>query len=226
MDYSSLFKVLLVDDHQIIIDTYKSVLNEYVSKYGVKLCLDEAHNCRDGYQKITFCNKTAFYQLVFLDIQIPSDNFYGINSGEDLGQRIRAEMIETKIIVCTSYTDNFRLLNIIQNVNPEGLLVKGDISYSDLIQCIEHVVEGKTFYSQSVVELLRKRVSSLDPLDSLDIKILHEISNGSKMKDLLLAIPLSKAGIEKRKRLMKEKLEVHSDNDRDLILTAKEKGFI
>jgi hypothetical protein len=63
-------------------------------------------------------------------------------------------------------------------------------------------------------------------LDDLDIQLLVELSNGAKMKELEQLLPLTKSGIDKRRRLLKEKLNLQSNSDRDLVLKAKEKGFI
>jgi hypothetical protein len=46
------------------------------------------------------------------------------------------------------------------------------------------------------------------------------------MKDLPKILPLSIAGIEKRKRNLKVIFDVEGQDDKALIMVAKEKGFI
>ena len=46
------------------------------------------------------------------------------------------------------------------------------------------------------------------------------------MKDLSEIVHLSIPGIEKRKRHLKQIFDINGPDDRDLILIAKEKGFI
>ena len=46
------------------------------------------------------------------------------------------------------------------------------------------------------------------------------------MKDLPNIVPLSIAGIEKRKRILKQVFDVEDQGDKALILRAKELGFI
>ena len=58
------------------------------------------------------------------------------------------------------------------------------------------------------------------------MQILYEISNGAKMKELQNLIALTKSAIDKRRRNLKVKFNVADGSDRDLILAAKEKGFI
>ncbi len=64
-------------------------------------------------------------------------------------------------------------------------------------------------------------------IDSIDRKILYELSIGARMKDMPNYVPLSAASIEKRKRHLKKIFNVKDKGgDRELILVAKEKGLI
>ena len=63
-------------------------------------------------------------------------------------------------------------------------------------------------------------------LDEYDRKILYELSIGTRMKDLPNLLPLSIAGIEKRKRNLKRMFNVKKLDDRQLMISAKEKGFL
>ncbi|MFI0431386.1 hypothetical protein [Mariniflexile sp. HMF6888] len=46
------------------------------------------------------------------------------------------------------------------------------------------------------------------------------------MKELVELIPLTKSGIEKRRRILRDVFNIKTDSDRELILAAKEKDFI
>jgi hypothetical protein len=74
--------------------------------------------------------------------------------------------------------------------------------------------------------LFRKQSSSDYKLDKIDRQLLYEMSIGTKMKDLPSIIPMSMTGLEKRKKQLKVLFEVKENDDRELILKAKEKGFI
>jgi hypothetical protein len=63
-------------------------------------------------------------------------------------------------------------------------------------------------------------------LDKIDRRLLYELSIGTKTKDLPITLPLSIAGVEKRKRNLKNVFDVSGLEDKDLINKAKEKGFI
>lgn len=77
-----------------------------------------------------------------------------------------------------------------------------------------------------MIKLLRDQIVNDFVLDNYDRKILYELSIGKRMKDLPKLIPLSIAGIEKRKRNLKRMFNVKKMDDRELLISAKEKGFI
>ena len=187
----------------------------------------EAENCcGSASKKIKDLHKKNGVDIIFLDIKLPPSEKEQMFSGEDLGVLIKELLPNSKIIISTTYNDNFRIHNIIKNLNPDGFLIKNDITPEELIAAIKTVINDPPYYSQTVVKLLRKHVSNNLILDKIDRQLLYEISNGTKMKQLPLVIPLSIAGIEKRKRHLKQIFEVEGLGDKGLVHIAKEKGFI
>jgi DNA-binding NarL/FixJ family response regulator len=221
------YTVLIIEDHQIIIDAYLNALNYLKeSLVDIDFNITQAKNCDEGLKKATECLVKGSLDLLFLDIQLPPSKDKRILSGEHLGVKIKALYPKIKIIVCTNLNDNFRLNNIFKTINPDSFLVKSDIGFTDLLEAIERVLSNDTYYSKTLRSLLRKKASTDIVLDDIDVRILHEISNGARMKELVDVIPLTKTGIEKRKRLLKQAFDIHSNSDRDLIGKAKDIGFI
>ena len=95
-----------------------------------------------------------------------------------------------------------------------------------MIKAVGAVLDGKLYFTDSVLEVLRNNVSSDHMLDSMDRRILYELSIGTKMKDIPNVLPLSIAGIEKRKRNLKVIFNIKKNSDKELIQLAKKKGFI
>ncbi|MDC7995432.1 response regulator [Altibacter sp. HG106] len=219
--------VLLIDDHPLILEAYKNALNrieQTLEKH--RFHIDIASDCDTAYRKITTVPKTTSIDLIFLDMRLPPSQDGKILSGEDLGLIIKKTLPNSKIIVSTTHTDNYRIHSIFKSIDPDGFLIKNDISPDDIILAIEQVLEDPPFYSKTVIKLLRKNVSNDFLLDNIDRKLLYELSLGTKMKDLPDILPLSIAGIEKRKRNLKEIFDVASGDDKELISKAKDKGFI
>ncbi|WP_418637468.1 response regulator [Winogradskyella sp.] len=220
--------VLIIDDHPLIAEAYKKAL-EIVSDENsdIKITIDLADSCELAYFKIKENAKLEKnYDLVFLDIKLPPSTKNKILSGEDLGIEIKAILPNTKIIISTTFDDNYRIHSLFKSVDPNGFLIKNDVSSDELITAIKTILSGSLYYSKTVLKLLRKEVSNDFILDKIDRSLLFELSQGTKTKDLPNFIPLSIAGIEKRKRLLKEIFNISKSDDRTLISVAREKGFI
>lgn len=225
---TKIYNILIIDDHPLIAQAYKLALDELKNtNEGIDFTIAYCHDCAEGYTAIqdAVSNKESI-DLVFLDISLPPTKDGKILSGEDLGIKFRELLPEAKIIVSTTYSDNYRIHNIIKSVNPEGFLIKNDLDPDELIKAVGAVLDGKLYFTDSVLEVLRNNVSSDHMLDSMDRRILYELSIGTKMKDIPNVLPLSIAGIEKRKRNLKVIFNIKKNSDKELIQLAKKKGFI
>ncbi|WKK67337.1 response regulator [Lutimonas zeaxanthinifaciens] len=220
-------KVLIVDDHPLICDSYVEALNlvmEEKSDYSLKI--ESAGDCDSAKEKIQNTWTENGYDMVFLDIRLPPSEDHRMLSGEDLGELIRREHPSAKIIVATTFNDNYRIQNIFKSLNPEGFLIKNDINTKELVEAINKIMGGGVYYSDTVSSLMRKKMFSEINVDKTDRQILYELSLGTKTKDLPKYVPLSIAGIEKRKRILKQVFDVEDQGDKALIMKARELGFI
>jgi DNA-binding NarL/FixJ family response regulator len=163
---------------------------------------------------------------VFLDIRLPKSKDAKYLSGKDIGLYLKSQFVKTKIIVVTGHNDAFILDFVLQDLNPDGLLFKGDIIANTIAEALTSVIKNEPFYSITVLKLLRKKISSNIIINKVDKILLLEISKGTKTKDLTKVLPLSIGGIEKRKRQLKELFETTKKDDLALITAAKEKGFV
>jgi len=225
---SKKYFVLIIDDHPLITEAYITAL-DYYSKHNesVDFSIKTANDCDSGRLLIKRALKSEEHKyIVFLDIKLPPSRDGEILSGEDLGLLIRDLLPNPRIIVSTTFNDNFRVHNILKNINPEGLLIKNDITPLELLETIRIVINDPPYYSKTVLKLLRDQVVNDFILDNYDRKILYELSIGTRMKDLPNILPLSIASIEKRKRNLKSMFNVKKLDDRQLIVSAREKGFI
>ena len=219
-------RVLIVDDHPIIVEGYKNALLELDSDM-FSLDIDTAINCDSGRDKICASkeNNTP-YQVVFLDVKLPPSQDGKILSGEDLGKFTKETLPEAKIVILTMFNDNFRIHNILKNVNPDGFLIKSDITSGELVRAFNIIIKDPPYYSHTVTKLLRAHFTSDMTLDDIDRSILFHLSKGVKTKNLPEHIPLSLAAIEKRKRHLKEVFGVDKNNDEQLFEEASKKGYI
>ncbi|MFD0964816.1 response regulator [Pseudofulvibacter geojedonensis] len=218
------YTVLIIDDHPIIAEAYKFALNKLsLDSKELDFSVEMLTNCDDVLDYIK-TQKTA--DLIFLDMKLPPSLDGKFLSGEDLGIELREKLPEARIIVSTTYNDNYRVNNILKSINPEGFLVKNDITPKDLMAAIKTILDDTPYYSQTVLKLLRTHVNHDFFLDKIDRQLLYELSLGTKMVDLPKILPLSLSGVERRKRQIKEIFDIQKEPDRVLVAMAKEKGFI
>jgi DNA-binding NarL/FixJ family response regulator len=220
--------VLIIDDHPLICDAYVNALN-FVEKEDSDLIFTTTltHNCDDAFARIKeSSNRILKYELIFLDIKLPASKDKKILSGEDLAVKIKELLPDAKVIISTTYNDNYRIYSLMKNLNPEGLLIKNDVTASELVNAINRVLKSPPYYSSSVSQTLRNEMFNELLLDKIDRKMIYELSIGTKTKDLPTVLPLSIAGIEKRKRNLKNIFNVSKLADKYLIIKARERGFL
>ncbi len=217
--------VLIVDDHPMIVEGYTNALEAFsLNNTDYKLKIESAYSIDSAIEKINNVNTKDTFDLILLDISMPSSKLHKIPSGEELGVYIKERLPNVKFIVLTLLNNNLRLLNIFDSLNPDGFIIKCDLTGNSLLKGVSAVLTGDKYYSETINTLLLKKARQKIVLDHIYMSILKELANGSKMKDLLQFIPLTKSGIERRKRTLKKLFNAKSD--RDLVITAREKGYI
>lgn len=219
-------KVLIVDDHPIIANAYIQAFNEVENSDSINFEISTAVNIDEALEKLKNSSFTKDLDILFLDIRLPKGDDPQFLSGEDIGVYARKELPELKIVVITTFNDNYRIHSILNNIDPDGFLVKNDLTPQELTHAIRSLIKEPPYYSHTVLKMLRKQISDDALLDSTDRRLLYELSVGTKMKDLPEILPLSKAGIEKRKRNLKLVFNVEDESDRSLIEQARQRGFI
>lgn len=215
--------ILIVDDHPFIIEGYKNAITRY-NPEQYEFFISQAHDCRSGYDIIED-NNTPVFDIAFLDISMPAYEEKDIFSGEDLAKLLSVKMPSCKIILLTMYTELLKIKTIIRAIQPNGLIIKNDLTFEELLLAFDKVMKNEKYYSQSVVKMLNQSTHNAIEIDQYDKQILVHLSNGVSSNDMLPNIPISLNAIEKRKKHLKELLKIRSGSDEDLIKEARSKGL-
>ena len=218
-------KILMVDDHPLIIEGYQNILLA-TKKEHQKIDIDVAHDCDLAVELIKKSFDTGVYDVCFFDISLPSSRDGVYNSGEDLAKLARQHLPKARIVILTMFNESLRILNIIKEINPEGLLIKSDLTSQELAQGFQHILDNPPYYSSTVNNFLNSTITSDIFIDEINRKILHLLSHGVKTKGLKDHIGLSLSAIEKRKRHLKLLFSVEDGKDETLINEARKNGFI
>ncbi|WP_338357335.1 response regulator transcription factor [Yeosuana marina] len=216
------YHILLVDDHPLITSAYESAFSVLEKQWPISFEIDTAHDFMSALNALS--KKT--YDLVFLDVQMPTLEQEGIYSGEDLGVQIRERFPGTKLVMVTTFNDHYRIHSVIEQVSPDGFLIKNDLTPEELQQAIWRLVNDPPYYSKTVVQSMRQFLSNDFILDQTDRKLLYFLSKGANLQEIADLLSLSRAAIAKRKQHLKEIFNVESGESLALLEKARKKGFI
>ena len=133
-----MINILLVDDHQIIIDGLRGLLEEDDS-FG------NLYEAQNGLQTIQIA-KAETIDLVLLDINLPD------KSGFDICQELKKDENCPKIIALTMH-GNAGYINKMIKSGVDGYLLK-NTGREELLKAIQVVMGGNRYFSREVTDLL------------------------------------------------------------------------
>lgn len=216
--------ILIVDDHPFIIDGYKNAITRFKPDV-YEYTFTQGKDCESGYNIISNPGTIPF-DIAFLDISMPPFEEKGIISGEDLARLIMELMPNCKIILLTMFTELLKIKNIIETINPAGLVIKNDLTFDELLFGFDLILKDEVYYSHSVIKMAKQADNTVEDIDQFDKLILFHISKGTKTKDIPQFVPISLHAIESRKVNLKELFQIEDGSDIDLIREAKNRGII
>ena len=217
-------KILIVDDHPLQIEGYKSILQYNIEKLEIETTV--CYNCEEAYTIIVNTESPLHFDVVFLDRSLPPYPDKNIYSGEDLALLAREHSPKSKIMMLTSHAEAFVIYDLVQKVRPDGLLIKSDFDGDELSVAFSAVLNGTVYYSQTVKDSIKELLSRENYLDAINRQIIVLLAQGLKNKSIALQLNLSDSAIEKRKSKLKDFFFISKSTDEELVQQARKMGFI
>lgn len=221
-------RILIVDDHPMIVEAYKNLLSSSdLSDY--RFLIDTANDIDTAIKKIVrSVGESTPYNLLFFDVKLPPSSDGEIISGEGLAVFAREKLPFAKIVILTMFNETFRIHNILKTVNPDGLLIKNDLTSKEFLIAFNAIMYSPPYYSATVVNYFRNQSLNSEGvvLDDINRKIIFYLSKGIKTKNLPNYINLSLSAIEKRKNQIRNLLKLDEANDETIIEEAQKRGFV
>lgn len=217
--------ILMVDDHPIIIEGYQNTLMA-TKNDDQTLVIDTANTCDAANLLMERAADERPYDVCFFDISLPPSSDGRITSGEDLAKIAKSILPNAKIIILTMFNESYRIHSIVKEINPDGFLIKSDLTSSELAEAFHHILVDPPYYSSTVTNFLNKSVINEIYVDEVNRKILHLLAQGMKTRSLPEHINLSMSAIEKRKKQLKLLFSISDGKDESLIMEARKKGFL
>ena len=222
---SDLVRILAVDDHEMIVLGYKYTL-EATAFEDFEVVVHTAPSFEEGKIEIENSAKRLPYDIIMLDIQMFPESDKEERSGEDLGLLAKKISPSSKVVFLSSFSDSYRINNILKNVNPDGYMVKSEVDQKTLQTMVRTVLNNPPYYTAAALQAIRRKMANEEQIDERDKKILYQLSIGTKTKDISTLVAAATTTVENRKRQLKIMLNVENGNDFALIEEARKRGFI
>jgi DNA-binding NarL/FixJ family response regulator len=216
--------ILIVDDHPLQIEGYKSILQYNIENLEIETTV--CYNCEEAYSIIANTKAPLHFDVVFLDRSLPPYPDKKIYSGEDLALLVREHSPKSKIMMLTSHAEAFVIYDLVQKVRPDGVLIKSDFDGDELLVAFSAVLNGNVYYSQTVKDSIKELLSRENYLDAINRQIIVLLSQGLKNKTIALQLNLSDSAIEKRKSKLKDFFFISKSTDEELVQEVRKMGFI
>lgn len=211
-------RILLADDHTVMRRGLRLLLE---SQPGLSVVAEAS----DGKQALDQVQATA-PDVAILDIAMPN------LSGIEAAQRIVAMAPGTAVIILSMHSDEGYVLRALK-AGAKAYLLK-DSAEGDLMEAIQAVTQGKTFFSPEISKMLvedhvreirmRGVEDSYELLTPREREILQLLAQGKSNKDIAASLNLSLYTVETHRRNLQDKLNLHSIAE--LILYAVRKRVI
>lgn len=189
-------RVLLADDHAILRDGLKAILNERK--------MEVVGEASDGIQAVKLCEKLA-PEVAVVDISMPLLN------GIDAAREIRKVSPNTKVMILTMYSDE-RYVRAALQAGVAGYILKSRAA-SHLTQAIDAACAGEVYLSpcvsKAVVDAYLASETSTHPLSARERGVLQLIAEGKNVKEIGVLLGISTKTAESHRANITHKLGIH-----------------
>ncbi len=198
-------KVLLVDDHRVVREGLRSLLNANDDMEVV----GEAETGRRGVRLA----RELQPDVVVMDVAMPQLN------GVEATRQIIRDAPAAKVLVLSSYSDDERISELVER-GITGYLVKQSAA-GELVKAIREVMKGNPFFSPCISkslldqcratyqngELSKKKEGQLTSRES---EVLQLIAEGYANKQIADVLGISMKTVEKHRQQLMDKLRIHN----------------
>ena len=189
--------VLIADDHTIVVEGLVGLLKDDFDVVGTvsdgQLLIDAARRLRPD--------------VIVTDISMP-----GL-SGLDVLPRLKAERVDSRVVVLTMHNDAALATRAIR-AGASGFLLKQSAG-EELVNAIQQALQGRVYLTpmltRDVIERMAQPADQSEPqLTARQRDVLRLIVEGQRMKAIAAALQVSPRTVEAHKYEIMQALDVHS----------------
>ncbi len=195
-------KVVIVDDHNIIIEGLEMLL-------GFEKNVEIEKTYQDGYDFLTdLRNQLVNPEIVLMDLMMPTIN------GLELSKILKKEFPKIRIIVLSMNCDAKMVYELIEKNGVEGYLSK-KIKRTELSAALKDVKSGYIHLSDEAtksLEAFKKKIIEYPEikLSAREKEIVKEMMNGLTNREISEKLFISESTVETHRKNIYRKTEAHS----------------
>ena len=202
-------RVLIVDDHSLVVDGLTSRL----TRSGFIEVVGSAANGKEG----IIAARELKPDVVLMDINMPEMD--GIIAAEILAE----EMSDLKLLVLSIHDDREYILDVAR-LGAKGYVLKS-ASAEEMVTAIKTVHQGGSHYSREIADiLLQREKKKISTLTDREQTIIGMLAKGLSSKQMASELDISVRTVETHRRNIKQKLNIN--NTAELVLYAIDYGLM
>ncbi|EHQ43825.1 response regulator [Myroides odoratus] len=212
------FTLLIIDDHQMIVDWYKYVLQQVYQDATIL----SATSITEG---VAHVDHSTRLDMVLVDYNLgKGDAEAEVANGVEFVHYFRRKFPKADVILVTGHEGTLVLYTIHKKIVPQALLLKIDVTEDLLKQAVQAVRRGERLYSMHANEGLKEVYKKESLLQEQNVQILLLLDKGFKIKEISETLFLSESAVNKRIAGLKQTFDVLDNGG--LVKKVKEEGFI
>ena len=205
-------RIVLVDDHPVVIQGLKTALAEEDS-------FTIADTFSSGLGLLTFLENNAI-DVVLLDIILPDGN------GVDFCLEIKRLYPDIVVLILSNHAERSFIMQAVQN-GASGYLLK-NTSLAELTTCIHEAIAGQVTFSDEVKKIMVRPVENdikgIPQLTKREKEILKLLANGKTSATIADELHISPLTIITHRRNLMHKFDVK--NVAELIMAATRNNYL
>ena len=197
-----MYKVLIADDHQIVIDGIEAILLDHPNYKVVA-------RARDGEEVLNHIKENAI-DIAILDVEMPKPD------GVQLAIQIGREYPGIKVLILTMHNEEAFISKIVE-ANAAGYILKHK-GQEELIEALNDITVGKTFYGKEVTQTIveswkagkaRGSDSSMK-LTKREEEVLRLVAEGKSTPEISKILFIAPPTVETHKKNIRKKTNCNS----------------
>lgn len=187
-------KILIVDDHPMVIEGVKALLQNVPETQIVG-------TVNDAFSALNFLKKTVV-DVVLLDINLPDI------SGLDLCKKLKADFPKLKIIAMSTFKERSYITRMIEQ-GASGYVLKS-VSQAELVEAIMQAQSGRMYLSMEVSQVLvmSQTQKPVPLLTSREKEVLGCISEGLTNNEIAEKLFISPLTVDSHRKNLLAKFQV------------------